>query len=483
MSTPVIVWFRQDLRLADNPALDAAVRHGGPVIPVYIFDEEGHGDWRPGGASRWWLHHSLTALTADLAKRGSKLILRHGAAGPILEELVEKTGAELVLWNRLYEPWAIARDTAIKSRIVARGLRAESFNSALLFEPWTVKTGAGKKEGGPYKVFTPFWKACLAKPTPETPHRAPKTLPAPDHWPQSEALKNWDLLPSKPDWAGGFREAWAPGEAGAQEMLDGFLDHALADYPVMRDRPDVEGVSRLSPHLHHGEIGPRQIWHRVQARADAGQVPAKAAEIYLKEIGWREFSYHLLYHFAYLPLAPLQEAFADFPCRESAADLKAWQQGRTGYPIVDAGMRQLWATGWMHNRVRMIVGSFLVKHLLLPWQTGEAWFWDTLVDADLASNSASWQWIGGCGADAAPYFRVFNPMLQGEKFDPKGEYVARWVPELAELPAPLIHTPWKATEVELKAAGITLGKTYPKPIVEHEGGRARALNAWQKIRK
>ncbi|HEU0071924.1 MAG TPA: deoxyribodipyrimidine photo-lyase [Alphaproteobacteria bacterium] len=479
MPAPVIVWLRQDLRLADNPALDAAARFGGPVLPVYILDEAGQGEWAPGGASRWWLHRSLEALAAAFAKRGSKLILRRGAAGPILEDLLDETGTELVLWNRLYEPWAIARDTAIKSRIVAKGRRAESFNAALLFEPWTVKTGAG----GPYKVFTPFWKACLGLGAPPSPLKAPKTLAAPDRWPRSEALDSWALLPTKPDWAGGMREAWTPGEAGAQARLDGFIADALAEYHVMRDRPDVEGVSRLSPYLHFGEIGPRQIWHRVQARVAAEQASAKGAEVYLKEIGWREFSYHLLFHFPSLPTTPLQAAFADFPWRESVADLKAWQRGLTGYPIVDAGMRQLWATGWMHNRVRMIVGSFLVKHLLLPWQAGEAWFWNTLVDADLASNSASWQWIGGCGADAAPYFRVFNPMLQGEKFDPKGEYVARWVPELADLPTPLIHTPWKATEIELKGAGIVLGKTYPRPIVEHEGGRARALNAFQKIRK
>ncbi len=483
-TSPVIVWFRQDLRLADNPALDAAAQSGAPVIPIYIHDEQAPAEWGPvnwkmGGASRWWLHHSLASLAADLEARGSRLILRQGPADRVLERVIDETGAGMVLWNRLYEPWATARDTAIKTAVAARGLRVESFNAGLLFEPWAVKTGAG----GPYKVFTPFWKACLAASVPTVPRRAPKALSAPSRWPASEMLSSWELLPSKPDWAAGLRAAWTPGEAGAMDRLDGFLKVALTDYHDMRNRPDVDGSSRLSPHLHFGEIGPRQIWHRVQALSDAGKVSATSAATYLKEIGWREFSYHLLFHFPALPHAPLQESFAAFPWRTDDAALAAWQRGQTGYPIVDAGMRQLWATGWMHNRVRMIVGSLLVKHLLLPWQAGEAWFWDTLVDADLASNAASWQWIGGCGADAAPYFRVFNPMLQGERFDPKGEYVARWVPELAKLSAPLIHAPWKASEIELRAAGVVLGKTYPEPIVEHTGGRERALRAWKSLRE
>ncbi|HEY4133994.1 MAG TPA: deoxyribodipyrimidine photo-lyase [Alphaproteobacteria bacterium] len=478
-ASPIIVWFRQDLRLADNPALAAAVESGAPVIPVYVHDEQAPGEWAMGGASLWWLHRSLAALGADLSQRGSRLILRKGAASDALDRLIEQTGAQAVLWNRLYEPWAIARDTAIKSSIAARGIRAESFNAGLLFEPWTVKTGGG----GPYKVFTPFWKACLAAPAPAMPRKAPQTLAAPKAWPAGDKLESWNLLPAKPDWAGGLREAWTPGEAGAMDRLSLFLDDGLADYAEMRNRPDVDGSSRLSPHLHFGEIAPRQVWHRVQALSDAGKTSAASAAGFLREIGWREFSTHLLYHFAQLPKLPLQASFAAMPWRTDAAALAAWQRGRTGYPIVDAGMRQLWQTGWMHNRVRMIVGSFLVKHLLLPWHAGEVWFWDTLVDADLANNAASWQWIAGCGADAAPYFRVFNPMLQGEKFDPQGAYVAEWVPELAELPAPFIHRPWTAGLAMLKEAGVVLGKTYPKPIVEHQGGRTRALNAWKSLRE
>lgn len=476
--SPVIVWFRHDLRLADNPALTAAAESGAPVVPLYIRDDPSPGDWPMGAASRWWLHHSLTELAKDLARCGSRLILRHGEAGAVLERLVVETGATSVLWNRLYEPWSIRRDTAIKAKLTAAGRRAESFNATLLFEPWEIAS----KSKEPYRVFTPFWRACLAAPSPAHPAPAVRKLAAPSHWPASDDPVSWQLTPSAPDWATGLAQRWTPGQAGALARLDEFLRDGLADYGEMRNRPDRDGSSRLSPHLHFGEVGPRQVWHRVQAAIAAGETPGRAGEAFLRELGWREFSSSLLYHSPDLPAQPLQPSFRGFPWRHDPVALHAWQRGETGYPIVDAGMRQLWHTGWMHNRVRMVVGSFLVKHLLQPWQAGEAWFWDTLVDADLANNAASWQWIAGCGADAAPYFRVFNPVLQGEKFDPEGAYVRRWVPGLAQLPAAVIHRPWTASIETLAAAKVVLGRTYPYPIVDHKAARERALAAWRRSR-
>jgi deoxyribodipyrimidine photo-lyase len=480
-AAPVIVWFRQDLRLTDNPALHAAAASGRPVIPLYILDDETPGRWQAGGASRWWLHHSLAALAADLEKLASRLILKRGRAAAILRQLAAEVDAAAVNWNRCYEPFAIARDKTLKSHLSSDGIAVGSFNAALAFEPWTKQT----QSGGPYRVFTPFWKACRDGEAPPRPEPAPETLVAPEAWPESDELDDWRLLPTGPDWAGGLRETWSPGEAGAHERLEAFLDDAVKSYGKDRDRPGIEATSRLSPHLHFGEVGPRQIWHRVHAWA-AGALkgpPSGGAETFLKELVWREFSYHLLYHFPELPEKPLRPEFADFPWREDETGLRAWQAGRTGHPIVDAGMRELWATGYMHNRVRMIAASFLIKDLLLPWQAGEAWFWDTLVDADLASNSASWQWVAGCGADAAPYFRIFNPVLQGEKFDTQGDYVRRWVPEIAALPDKFLHKPWEAPEVILREAGIVLGKDYPEPIVDHRAARARALDAFEEIRK
>ena len=476
---PLIVWFRQDLRLSDNPALSDAVARGVPLLPLFILDDDGPGAWRIAGAGRWWLHRSLDALAGQLAALGSRLILRRGPADAVLRDMVAETGAAGVVWNRLYEPWAVARDRTIKRELTAAELEAQSFKGAVLFEPWEILT-KGKQ---PFRVFTPFWRACLAAATPpQAPLRRPPRWASPTQWPRSDSLASWGLLPKQPNWASGFEEAWRPGEAGARARLDAFLTGALAQYESGRDRPDQDGSSRLSPHLHWGEISPRQVWHRVQAAMAEGRVPGRAGEAFLRELGWREFSIQLLYHQPELPTQPLQAAFRQFPWQQDAAVLRAWQRGRTGYPIVDAGMRQLWAMGWMHNRVRMIVGSFLVKHLLQPWQVGEAWFWDTLVDADLANNSASWQWIAGCGADAAPYFRVFNPITQGEKFDPDGTYVRRWVPELARLPASVIHRPWEATPLERETAGVALGDTYPAPIVDHREGRERALAAWRTLR-
>jgi deoxyribodipyrimidine photo-lyase len=467
---PVIVWFRQDLRLTDNPALAAAAATRRPVIPLYIRDDA-DGPWRPGAASRWWLHGSLAALVQSLEKTGASLVLRAGAAARALRHVIEASGATAVYWNRCYEPHAIARDAEIKKTLAACGIDVQSFNAALLFEPWTIRT----KAGGSYGVFTPFWRACLAQPEPAKPLPPPKTLVG--HALVGDTLDDWSLRPTNPDWAGGLRETWTPGEAGAVTRLKSFLSSALDDYKTGRDRPGDDGTSRLSPHLHFGEVGPRQVWHAIRSH-----VPSASADTFLKELGWREFNHHLLYHNPKLADAPLRTGFEDFPWRRDRKALTAWQRGRTGYPIVDAGMRQLWETGWMHNRVRMIVASFLVKHLLLPWQDGEAWFWDTLVDADLANNAASWQWVAGCGADAAPFFRIFNPVLQGERFDPDAAYVRLFVPEVAKLPADVIHKPWTAGAAVLQKAGVVLGETYPAPIVDHNEARARALAAFEQVK-
>ncbi len=479
MAPPTLLWFRQDLRLADNPALvDAAAN--GAVIPVYILDDATPDRWAMGGASRWWLHHSLAALDKELRALGSRLILRRGRASEQIDRLVGETGAGGIRWNRCYEPFAIARDRKLKATLKARGLTVSSFNATLLFEPHEVLNRSGQ----PFKVFSPFWRACLAKDDPPPPKRRPARLEAPGRWPVSDRLADWKLLPTAPDWADGLRRNWTPGEAGARARLKDFLDEALADYAAGRDMPGRVTTSRLSPHLHFGEIGPRQIHHSIRFllnQAGPGAL-AKSGEKFLSELGWREFSHSLLFHFPALPQENLRSEFDRFPWSRSSAHLKAWQRGLTGYPIIDAGMRELWQTGWMHNRVRMVVASFLVKHLLLDWRKGADWFWDTLVDADLANNAVSWQWVAGSGADAAPFFRIFNPLLQGEKFDGDGAYVRRFVPELAKLPDRLIHRPWTATPLELAEAGIVPGKTYPQPIVEHARARQRALEAFQSLK-
>ena len=475
---PVIFWFRQDLRLEDNPGLRAACASGRPLLAVYILDDETPGAWRMGGAARWWLHHSLKALGRELDKHGQRLLLRSGKAAEIVMRLVEATGAPAVYWNRCYEPYARQRDEQLKKQLKARGVEVRSFNASLLYEPWEILTD----QGTPFRVYTAFWKRAQTRgqaPRSETAPRISANRPAV----KSERLESWGLLPHKPNWAAGFEPLWRPGEQGAQQRLEQFLREAANDYREARDFPAQAKTSRLSPHLHFGEIGPRQIWHAVQEAVEQGQVQKAAAAKFLAELGWREFSYHLLYHFPSLPEEPLRPEFAHFPWRKSEQDLKRWQHGETGYPLVDAGMRELWRTGWMHNRVRMVVASFLVKDLLLAWQLGEAWFWDTLVDADLANNAASWQWVAGCGADAAPYFRIFNPVLQGEKFDPDGEYVRQWVPELAALPPEYIHKPWEAPREALEKAGVVLGKTYPQPMVDHAIARQRALEAFAQLKE
>ncbi len=476
-SAPIILWFRQDLRLADNPTLSAAAGSGQPVVPVYILDDEAPGRWTMGGASRWWLHGSLAALAKSLRKLGAPLLLRRGPAARELEKLRAETGAQAVFWNRCYEPWAIARDKAIKASLAKAGIEAQSFNAALLHEPWTVKTG----DGGPFKVFTPFHRAVEKIGSPAAPLPAPTKLHGMGRPTASGDLADWNLLPTKPDWAGGMRKAWQPGEDGAWAQLQDFANAPLT-YRAGHDRPDIPATSRLSPHLHWGEIGPRQVWQAIEADRAHGKIREDDAAAFQRQLVWREFCHHLLFHFPALPDRPWREAFADFPWRKDKRLLQAWQQGLTGYPIVDAGMRQLWVTGWMHNRVRMIAASFLIKDLLQPWQDGEAWFWDTLVDADLAQNAANWQWVAGSGADAAPYFRIFNPVLQGEKFDPKGSYVRHWLPALKDLPDEFIHQPWRAPGTVLESAGVKLGGTYPLPIVDHAKAREAALSAYKTIK-
>lgn len=470
--TPSIVWFRNDLRLADNPALGAAVGRGGPVIPVFIWVPEEEDCWPPGAASRWWLNRSLASLMTDLEKRGSRLIICRGPAEMALTDLVNASGATAVFWNRRYEPSSIAHDGALKKNLTDQGIVAESFNGSLLFEPWTVRNGSGRA----YRVFTPYWQACLTQPLVPVLSDAPQDLRAPESWPRSFHLKELGLEPTQ-DWASGLRETWQPGEERATQQLNRFRNAALDNYSVGRDKPADIGTSRLSPHIHFGEISVRRVWQAIL------EIGGSASDAYLRQIGWREFSHHVLYHQPRSPNQPLRTEFAAFPWKKDERALLAWQKGKTGYPLVDAGMRELWTTGWMHNRVRMVVASFLVKHLLLDWQEGTAWFWDTLVDADLANNTFGWQWAAGCGADAAPYFRIFNPVLQGEKFDPAGVYVRRWVPEIAALPDAFIHKPWQAPALVLRAANVRMGGTYPNPIIDHATARARALSAFGIIRE
>lgn len=475
MSASSLCWFRDDLRLADNPALAAAAAHG-PVLCLYILDETA--GRRPlGGAARWWLSRSLAALAGAVEAKGGELVLMRGDPAALIPEAAAESGVDLVTWNRRYEAAAVELDTSLKAKLASTGAKAESFNANLLNEPWEVKTAAGT----PMKVFTPYWRAARARGEPAAPQSAPsriEALPLPAALRKyAVTLESLGLEPDKPDWAIGLREAWTPGEAGARAALGDFLDGPIRGYGEERNRPDKVATSRLSPHLRFGEIGPRQIWHAAQLAAHAEPTLRSDVDKFLSEVGWREFSYHLLFHNPDLATANYNSRFDAFPWRKDGKALKAWQRGLTGYPIIDAGMRELWTTGWMHNRVRMIVASFLIKHLLTDWRQGEAWFWDTLVDADPANNPANWQWVAGSGADAAPYFRIFNPVTQGEKFDPRGAYVRRWIPEIARLADDAIHRPWKAPAAELDAAGIELGQTYPRPIVELDFGRRRALDA------
>jgi len=464
-----LVWFRQDLRLADNPALHAAAERG-PVVPVYVESFADEGEWAPGGASRWWLHQSLSALARDLAHRGSRLLVARGSPLEVLIALARECGATAITWTRRYEPAVIARDTRVKEGLRDAGLDAQSFNGALLAEPWTIANQSGR----PFQVFTPFYKQLLRQLEVPEAIPAPTALLPPAQWPSSLPLDALALLP-RIDWYREMAATWTPGEAGALEQLERFVDTALDRYRDARDRPAIPGTSRLSPHLHFGEVSPWTIWRRIEAaHAERGIDRAESrASKYFAELIWREFSHHLLHHFPHTPTEPLRTEFARFPWHEDARALGTWQRGRTGIPLVDAGMRELWATGWMHNRVRMVVASLLVKNLRLDWRHGARWFWDTLADADLANNTQGWQWTSGCGADAAPYFRIFNPVSQGERFDPDGAYVRRWVPELADVALAHIHAPWLAPSPP---------RDYPPPIVDLKASREAALAAYQSLR-
>jgi deoxyribodipyrimidine photo-lyase len=465
-----IVWFRQDLRLTDNPALIAALQ-GGKVMPIYILDDENADDWKMGAANRVWLHHSLEALSKSL---NGALSLFRGRAEDILDQLIDEYDIKGIFWNRCYEPWQIKRDSAIKSRLLDQKIEAQSFNGSLLWEPWTVK----KRDSTPYRVFSPFYyKGCEAAAQPREPLSKPDTIDA-VRATDSLSLDDLDLLPQNPRWDKRMMADWHPGETGAEARLSEFLENGLKGYKNGRNVPSKANVSRLSPYLQSGEISPNMVWYRAKAVGEGSDL-----KHFCSELGWREFAYYLLYHFPTLPEKNHQPKFDAFPWVKDDASLEAWKHGQTGIPIVDAGMRELWQTGYMHNRVRMIVGSFLIKNLMIDWREGEKWFWDTLIDADLANNSASWQWVAGSGADAAPYFRIFNPVSQAQKFDTEGKYIRQYVPELKELPDKYLFAPWEAPEPVLEGTGIKLGDHYPKPIADLKLSRMAALEAFQSLKQ
>ncbi len=473
---PSLVWLRRNLRLDDNRALIAAAERGGAVIPFFIFGD----DLDPASAGHWWLEHSLQAFQRDLRSARSRLILRSGDPAKVIPALVEETGAAAVFWDASFEPAQRRADERLSVILAREGVLGRSFHDGLLRDPAELLT----KQGTPFKVFTPFWNHCLSRGEPSAPQKSPAFFRAPRVWPRSETCDERRCARAL-KWAVKMEPWWKPGEAGAWEHFRSFLGEKLGDYREGRDRPAEDGTSRLSPHLHFGEISVRRIWQEMQRHRAKDRRPgsARASEAFLRQILWREFAAGLLFHFPKTVNEPLRESFGKFEWKQDPQRLRAWQKGMTGYPIVDAGMRQLWATGWMHNRVRMIAASFLVKDLLIDWKKGAAWFMETLVDADLGNNTFGWQWVAGCGADAAPYFRIFNPVLQGEKFDPEGTYVRRWVPELAKAPKRFVHAPWKAPREVLDEAGVQLGRDYPAPIVDHDAARKRALLLYFRMEK
>ncbi len=464
-TTPSIVWFRRDLRLHDNPALNAAITRGQPIVCLYINAPDEQAPWQPGAASRWWLDRSLRSLDQSLRQHHNQLIIRLGPSLDTLQQLIQQTGATHVYWNRCYEPALIKRDTRIKKNLRDRHhIAIQTFNATLLHEPGDILSQAGE----PLRVYTPFWKSCQRFGTPREPQSIAGPMAKPQSFPPSLSIDQLNLRPTI-HWDAGLHDHWQVGEQAAQKRLETFLTGAINQYDTDRDRPAIDGTSQMSPHLHFGEISPQQIWHAI-----GQQCQHEHADKFLRELVWREFSAHLLFHFPSLPTKPMQPKFAKFPWKNDKKSLQRWQQGRTGYPIIDAGMRQLWATGWMHNRVRMIVASFLVKNLLIHWKHGARWFWDTLVDADLANNTQGWQWTAGCGADAAPYFRIFNPITQSARFDPTGDYLRQWLPELAQLDDKNIHAPWES----LQAHPLD----YPDPMIDLKETRQRALDAFAKIK-
>jgi deoxyribodipyrimidine photo-lyase len=480
--TGAILWFRRDLRIDDNPALQAALQDCRQLIPLYVHHPGEKSPWADGAASRWWLHQSLAALDGELRKRGSRLIIRQGEPLAVLQELAHEQAIRQLYWNRLYEPAIIERDSQIKKTLAGTGIACQSFNGALLFEPWEIQTG----QNTPYKVFTAFWKACLRTGLPQDqPQPAPSSLPPVPNDLRTDSLEKLQLLPSI-RWDSGLYDCWKPGEAPAQQQLDNFIADTVEHYNNDRDLPGTDGTSRLSPHLHFGEISPRQILQSVRTMTEFEESMAPTGQnVFMKQLGWRDFAHQLLFHFPQTAENPLDERFASYPWsrgNDAGELLAAWQKGRTGFPIVDAGMRELWHTGWMHNRVRMIVASLLTKNLGIHWLEGARWFWDTLVDADLANNSMGWQWTAGCGADAAPFFRIFNPVSQSERFDPRGNYIRKWVPELAKLPDKALHAPWMQKNELIAHAGIRLGHDYPLPIVDLKETRQLALDQWSRIK-
>ena len=479
MTVRTIWWVRRDLRLDDNPTLLRAAK-ADAMVAVYVHAPSEEGAWKLGGAQKWWLARSLAAHAAALEALGSELLIVEGDAAAVLAGLAKTLGASEVVWSRRFEPAALSQESRVEGALDAAGIRWSSYLANHLVDPDEVMT----QTGNPYQVYTPFARNVRARGTPARPKPAPDALPPATgaRAAAGRALRTIEALGLEPtpDWAAGFRATWTPGEAGARARLGDFKPQALADYPTGRDVPAVTGTSLLSPHLAFGEVGIRRVWHEAASQQSA---PAESIDKFHAELLWREFATHVLVHFNHTDLKPLRPEYARFPWRADAASLRAWRRGQTGYPLVDAGMRQLWHTGWMHNRVRMVVASFLVKHLLLPWQDGARWFWDTLVDADLASNSLGWQWAAGSGADAAPYFRIFNPTSQAEKFDADAAYIKRWVPELTRVPAKFVHAPWDAPPLALEAAGVTLGDDYPRPIVDHGMARERALAALAVVSK